>query len=136
MPRAKLCLAARAVIRDAGETGISVFSILDRVAAQGFPVLIQQAGVLAVWEREQGDPNTIENVELLIRNNQQEIARANISIDFRTSPTHRSVVNMAALFIQQPGSVEFRFTLDNVELSRYEIIVDGPMTTAPTVTGA
>ena len=59
MIKLKLLFCAKAVIRDAATNEISVFGIIEEITPAGLPLLVPSFAVLAVFERDEGDPEVI-----------------------------------------------------------------------------
>jgi len=118
-----LCVAAKGIIRDAVDNTISIFSILEGISAEGFPVLIQQMGVLAIWMAEEGEEEV--DLEFLAQLNDDELLRQPFQIRFRDGNLHRHVINLNAVMVQHPGTLTFRFLRGNDEVCAYSIEVRG-----------
>lgn len=122
MPNSFLCLAARAVIRDAQTNSISVFNIVEQITPQALPALIPDVAVVAFFWREAHD-DAQADIPIRFRavNNLREILTINTSINFRDTNLHRSIVTITPLLIHEPGFVEFTFARDNNVLASYRV---------------
>jgi hypothetical protein len=120
-----LCVAARGIIRDAASNNVSIFSILEELRPDGFPSLLSEVQVLGLWAREPGDPE-VTNLTLRIANNEIEVLRSDLSVQFQTSTRHRSIVTIGTLVIQQPGQLTFTFRRGDDLLASYTIAINAP----------
>src|SRR5262245_37650813 len=116
--QSRVCLAALGVIRDAASNNISVYSIVDQLAAEAFPVFLQQIFVLGIWEREDGDPATI-NLGFRALNNQQQISAGNIEVIWGGQRRHRTIFALQGLVVREPGELRFEFSRDGAVLASY-----------------
>ena len=94
--RSQLCLAARAVIRDSATNAVSVFQLLDNISPLALPLMLPDASVLAVWEREEGDPDLI-NLEFTTHNNGTQVNATQVILDWPAATVNRFIINLAGL---------------------------------------
>jgi hypothetical protein len=125
MPKNTVCLVAGAVVRDAESNRISVFSILEQIASEGFPVLVPELGVLALWHKESADPNEIE-LHFRIKNNEVEVFSSPVTLNFSESDVNRTIVSIRSLLIATPGPLTFEFVRNEDVIGSYEVIVKAP----------
>jgi hypothetical protein len=123
--RSQLCLAARAVIRDSATNAVSVFQLLDNISPQALPLVLPDASVLAVWEREEGDPDLI-NLEFTTHNNGTQVNATQVIVDWPTTTVNRFIINLAGLVISEPGQMSFTFKRDGNVLANYSFRVAAP----------
>jgi hypothetical protein len=122
--RSQLCLAARAVIRDSETNAVSVFQLLDNISPRALPLILPDASVLAVWEREEGDPDLI-NLEFTIHNGTQ-VNVTQVIVDWAGATVNRFIINIAELLISEPGQMAFSFRRDGNVLASYSFRVAAP----------
>jgi len=120
-----ICLAAQGIVRDAETNNISAFSILEQLNPAGFPAFVATMGFLVIWRKAEGDPEQYDG-EFRIHNNATELLRQPIRIDFEGSPSHRSIVGMGGLVLQEPGTLRFSIWVGGNELAHYEVKVTNP----------
>ena len=119
----KLLLCAQGVVRDAEHGGISVFNILEVIQAAGFPMLIQQMDILAVFEREREDPPQHE-VHFRISIADTELLATTLAIDFEDKLRNRSMLHVQGIVIPHPGNLIVSARLADVTLRIYEVTVE------------
>jgi hypothetical protein len=122
VPTAIVCLAAKGVVRDADSGNISVFAILERLAPEGFPVLLQEVGLLIIWRRLQGEPQVFDAV-VQIHNNSRQLLQSPLRADFGPTALHRSIVSLQGLVIYEPGNLRFSVSIGTDEVAHYEVEV-------------
>jgi len=132
MPDCFLCLAALGVIRDTETNNVSVFSILEELGAQGFPFLIQEMGVLAMWRRSTPDEGAVD-LQFRVLNNDTQLYAGPVRVAFAQAERHRSIVRLGGLLIREPGNLRFGFFHGNEELASYTVRIKEPQTTVTAV---
>lgn len=120
MPSALLCLIAKGVIRDADTNNLSVFNILEQVGAQGFPLLIQEAAVLAVWRRAQDEGQQFA-FDFALRNNDRVIIARRIDVNFAGAELNRTIIRLGGILAQEPGVLVAQFAHNGQVVASYQI---------------
>ena len=121
--RAVLCLAAEGVIRDAETNTISVFNILERITATGFPLFIQRLTFFALWERALEDPErTMGHFRAELGG--RDLHTIDLPIDFQGRLLNRTTIRIAGLVVPQPGSLRFSIALEDGTTASYTVEVN------------
>lgn len=126
MPRSVICLAAKGLVRDVETNTISVFGILEQLNPDALPAFIPEAGVFVLWRRVGNEGPS--DVTFVCRNNQLELARQVIRVDFENQQACRSLIGLRGMPVHEAGSVSFEFRQDGVDqpLALYEIMITPP----------
>lgn len=119
----KLMLCAENVIRDAETNKISVFNIFEKIASPGFPLFIQKLLVFNRIERAKDDPRQID-CELKIMNNDIELLKKPLRVDFQDRMRNRTIVDISGLTVPNPGILKVILSYAERDLNSYEIIVN------------
>lgn len=127
MIRPLLCVAAESVVRDTTSGSISVFNILESVSGAGFPLLIQKAAFLAVWERSSEDPQSYE-ARFAVTLAGTELLRQSVSVNFRDKIRNRTLLTVNGLVVPQPGKLTFSLTVSDEVVASYAIDVTATVT--------
>ncbi|MDD5681270.1 MAG: hypothetical protein PHI59_08545 [Candidatus Omnitrophica bacterium] len=122
MIKSTIMLCAEGIVRDTESNNISVFNILEQFTSEGFPLFIQKFYVFNYLERELADPSQID-CQVIITNNNAELASVPIHIDFLDKLRNRAIVTVNGLAILNPGRLTARMMLNGVELGSYKIDV-------------
>jgi len=118
----RMCFAAEAVVRDAVTNSISVFNLLDDIAAAGAPFFMQKVAFVALWRRATEDPDRVAGRFSVVMNERNLFAQP-IEVDFAGRPQARTMVNLGGLVVPGPGTVRFRIDLETGARAEYEINV-------------
>jgi hypothetical protein len=124
----KLMACASSVIRDADSNQISIFNIIDGVAAHGFPFLIQQFAVIVILQRDPATDPADHEATFQLRLGDQVLAEGNAAVRFDDKRHTRQILRMQGLVVPAPGTLQARFTMGTLS-ETYEIFVE-PMTPA------
>jgi hypothetical protein len=117
---ARLTLAAEGVVVDRETNAISVFNILDRITAEGFPLLLQKMAFLVIWERSLEDAPQVEG-RFSVHFSGRELYQQPVRVEFTTSTRNQFVLRMHGLVIPQPGVLAFRITLEGGVVAEYSV---------------
>jgi len=122
MIRSKICFVAEGVVRDAETNSVSVFNILEGVAAVGFPFFMQKLGFFALWEREAADGAETQGIFTAAIGNEQ-LSTVNLNINFGDKFRHRTIVNINGLVVPHVGDLHFRVQLAGGPVAEYIVNV-------------
>src|SRR5258707_581720 len=109
---ARLILAAEGIVVDRDTNSISVFNILDRITAEGFPLLLQKMALLVIWERSLEDAPQVDG-QFSVHFSGRELYQQPVRVEFTTSTRNQFVLRMHGLVIPQPGVLSLRITLEH-----------------------
>jgi hypothetical protein len=122
-----LCFAAKGIVRDADSGTISAFSILEDLQPAGFPAVLPEAAVFALWRREPDEPAVVP-LRFELRNNENVIVDGDWTVDFGSSRANRSVLNLQGVLVREPGVLSFNFVRDGAVITSYSVAVAAPPT--------
>src|SRR5262245_50706814 len=95
-------LAAEGIVHDSDTDALSLYNILEGVAAEGFPLLIQRMGAVALWTRSEGEKERWPG-KFSVTLNGKELVQHAIEVNFRGTPRHRTIVRLGGLVVPGPG---------------------------------
>jgi hypothetical protein len=111
MIRPLLCVASEGISVDRKTGSVSVFSVLEQITAQGFPVLFQRLALFVLWEKDADDPARVAG-RLVIDVMGQELFAQAVEINFQDKLRNRYVVRMNGLILPRPGLLRFAVRLE------------------------
>ena len=104
--RVKLCLVAEGVVRDAETNSVSVYNILEGIAANGFPILVQRMAFLALFERDESEPEA-HTGQFTVSLGDNQLLTGEQHIHFRGKLRTRSIVRIQGILFPSPGEATF-----------------------------
>jgi len=122
MISAKNTVVAHGVIFDEATKLVSIFNIMEDLIVGGFPTFIQKIYYFSYFTREEGDSANI-TLELIIKNNDKEIAKEPIQINFGDKYKNRTRIELGGMPILEEGKMSFIVKHETRELSKYEISI-------------
>ncbi len=123
MIRLKFLLGAESVIRDSQTGLISAINIFTDFSPVGFPALIYRLSTLALFTRDDGDPNVLVYL-LKIFLDEQNLHEQEISVNFQDKHRMNSIVVFSGLPIPQPGMLRFEIWMENTSIGQFTITVN------------
>ena len=131
MYRARLSLVAEGIAVDTQSNNVTAFSILEELAAEGFPMGVPAIAYLAVVERgEHDDPSPAATLHLLL--DDDEMMMQAVPLRFGGGRRTRLVVRFPAFLVPGAGALRFSLRVDGVEIAAYGIVARlQPATTTP-----
>ena len=123
MFKAKLCLIAENVIRDADTNYLSIYKIIEGITAIAFPAIIQQVSFLVIWEREEIDSSTTHGF-FALKIVDDTVLTQRVEIDFLDKMIHRSIVKVNGIVLPKPGKLDFELRLSDGTVANYSINID------------
>lgn len=120
MVTAKFMIAAEGVILDTDTKAVSIFSILEDIQAEGFPVLLQKISLFVVLERAEAD-STSHEFTLKISLGDIEIGAHPVAVNFQDKMRLNNIIRMYGLVIPNPGLLAATLLDGNRALCRYTI---------------
>ena len=125
MTRLNLFLCAEGVIVDQRSNSVSVFTILEEVTPQELPIVLTQFVVLAILERDEGDPGKCD-CTLALSLNDEGIFEQHMEVDFQGKLRLRQMVHFGGVPIEKPGTLTASLELGGEEIGEWRIIVNLP----------
>ena len=130
MVKINLLIPAKGVIRDANTNTISIFSIIEEIKAQGFPLFITELYIYFHLIKEKNDSDKFKT-NLLVLNNEEEIFKYSITSNFQGQDKNNTTIRLNGLAIKNPGMLKFIIKSGSKLLSSYEVKVE--LLSKPTV---
>lgn len=132
--RTLVAVAAESIVRDADDNTVSVINIIEGIAAQGFPTLIQRLAFFVLTEREANEAQ-VHNGHLTIQLGNQQLLRVPAEMNFQNKLRHRSMNRIGGLIIPQPGRLTLTLDMGNAYSASYSFSVEptAEAAAAPTV---
>lgn len=126
MPRVELMVAAESHAVDQITNAISIFNIIENVAAVG---IIPKIEIITVWLRQEGDEGRDFQALLRVSDNQGRVGPG-FAMNFQMpAPRHRTFHALVGLPIRSvPGMLVFEMLMNGEVVARYEVQVQAPET--------
>ena len=132
MIRVRILLAADSVVRDASTNRLSVFNIHEQFRPTGFPVLVPRFTVLAVLDREPGDPETVP-CRLKIVLEPDVLFDQPVEVNFSGENLTRALMEFQGLLVPRPGALRVAFEVAGAATETYPMPVFLPPQATPPV---
>lgn len=75
---------------------------MEEIVGQAFPVFIPKFCIFLLSEREKGDKSVV-NGEIKIMNNDSELHKFPLKVDFETKKRNRNIIKIGGFAIPNPG---------------------------------
>src|SRR5262249_50951794 len=108
----KACLVAQGVVRDADTDVISIYSILEGVAAEGFPLYLGNISFFCLLEKAAAEPNAFTGT-FSITLGGEELVSQQVNLDFGGRHRNRVVIRVPGTELPNPGDLVFRLNIPN-----------------------
>jgi hypothetical protein len=122
MLASQISLAAQGVSLDSQTGSVSVFNILEGIAASGLPVFVQNTNFFAMLTRAADDPPDYDGT-FTISMGEDEIVRQDARLVFGEKLRNRLVVRIPGIVITRPGILVFRLRVNDRVVAEYETTV-------------
>jgi hypothetical protein len=121
--QAKLFLCSDSAVIDARTNTISAFHIMEQINSTAFPVIVPRLSIVAMFEREETDPATVQ-LQVQIYSGNQQLFAGPLPVNFFQQLQSRTIVDLNGLVV--PGLGSLRIVLRNEEqiLSSWIIAVN------------
>lgn len=116
----KRSICAESVSMDRFTDRLSIFNVLDRISAMGFPLWLPQVALIFVLERERASDPIQTHAKLQAILNGTPIAETEAFIHFQDGKEARTILNFN-LGIPSPGKLIFKLIFPNQELDIYDL---------------
>ena len=122
MARLEYFVVADSVSIDQATNQVSVFNILEEIAAPKFPIVVQKCAALTLWQMEPGDDLKDFQASLCVHSSSSEKHR--FDINFKSKGTrHRIIQRLQCLQIEQPGDLRFEMLLNGEHAADHIVTV-------------
>lgn len=125
MTRLKLLLCAEGVVVDQRTNNASVFTILEELSPQELPSVLPQFVILALFERDEEEPETRE-FRLTLSLNDESIFGQDMKLDFKGKRRMRQMVHLGGVSIEKPGTFVTSVALGDQAVGEWNITVNPP----------
>ena len=125
MTRLNLFLCAEGVIVDQRSNNVSVFTILEDVTPEELPIVLAQFVVLAILERDEGDPEKCD-CTLALSLNDEGMFEQDMVVDFQSKRRVRQMLHFGGVAIEKPGTLTASLEFGGEEAGEWHITVNPP----------
>jgi len=125
MYNCRFAVCAESVVIDISTNNVSIFNIVDAIAAVGFPIGINKLSAIFLLTREEVDPSTVDAIISVSMAN-EAISTHPYQIDFQGTLRNRCVVTAGGIVVPGPGILKFSLTINNAEIAAIDVAVSGP----------
>ncbi|MGA2322822.1 MAG: hypothetical protein ABSG22_03140 [Sedimentisphaerales bacterium] len=115
-------LAENAII-DKYTNNLSIISIIDGFQGVSFPFVTPPFAIAFQSERNVATDPSIVKTELIIRQKGKELHRGNIDVNYEDKSSHRGVIKINGLVVEEPSPIEIIFMCEGRELAKIPIII-------------
>ncbi len=122
MIRAKLIFLARNITIDQLTNTVSVFSIIEEMYSDKFPVGSGPINLFIMLEKESSDTDK-QKMELQIFNNEMILHNISIDLDFQSKNRLRQTININNLVLNS-GTLKCACVIEKKEIGSYYIRVE------------
>ena len=119
--RATLFLCSQSSAVDVRRNTISVFHILEELAAPAFPIVIQALSIVAMLELDENEPAD-PRVLLRILLGDQQLFEGPFQADFRVRRKARALADFNGLVIPAPGVLNVLLHAGDRDIATWQII--------------
>lgn len=120
MIRLLLCLTAQGITVDSQTNALSLYNILEGVAAESFPVFLQNISYLCLLQKDADDQSTYAaTFRVLI--DTDELLHQDVQLDFASRLRNRVIIRVPGLVVPRPGNLVFQLTLPDQINSEYTV---------------
>ncbi len=110
------------IVRDAVTNSISVFNILESLAAQQFPTALPQFQLLSLIERDpEIDPDEYDVKGTISLNGKQLPQEISMRVSFEKKRRNRLIVTFGGIPIEEPGLLEFSLDYEGQLKTTYSL---------------
>lgn len=125
MIQIKLMLCADGVVIDRLNNNVSVFNIFEEITPAGLPLAIPRFVVLAILERDTGDPAKLDcSIKVTLKD--QSIIDQTVPVDFQDKLRNHSVFTMVGMPIPDSGTLQTSIWYGEQKLGQYDVKVNPP----------
>src|SRR5258706_5213525 len=114
----KVCLVAQGVTIDNQTNAVSIFSMVEGVAASGFPVFMQNINFFTLLTRDAADPHEYDGL-FTISMGEEELIRQLVHLVFGDKLRNRLVIRIPGVVVTRPGQLAFRLTVNDSLVADY-----------------
>lgn len=119
----RLFICSESFALDAARNSLSLFHILEEINSPVFPVALPQMSVVAMFVREEEEPNEPQ-VRLRIQLDGQELFLGPMGVNFQGHLRTRSLGNIQALVLPRPGRLSVSVEQNDHALASWLVAVN------------
>lgn len=114
-------LLAEDIVRDAASNTVTVFKLIEQIAAESFPVTIPKAMLYVLFDDAEGIASE-QTVLIKFSRNDQEVNSALFSFNFKERVCSRLIIDLGELSFPEAGDAQFAiYTTDGDLLQAYKL---------------
>jgi hypothetical protein len=118
MIRALLGVASQSISRDGETNRLSIFNLLEDLAGEGFPLLLQTVAATFLLERAADDPAQ-PPARLSVRLGDARILDTAVDVDFADVLRTRVMVRVEGVVLPGPGELRFDLYVQDTHISEW-----------------
>jgi hypothetical protein len=115
-----LLICCETCVQDVRTNVLSIFNLIDELAASAFPVAIPKLTVVAALRRTMEEPAVL-STRLRGTLNNQQLFDLELPLDFQTKPRTRAIGEMQGVLIPAAGRLRIGLYRDQAELGGWDI---------------
>jgi hypothetical protein len=127
----RLAVCAQSVVVDVRSNNVSVFNILEDVAAPAFPILLKQSALLFMLDRAEGDAAQ-HDVTIRISSGGQDNTLP-MQVDFGEKSRTRAIAIVDGIPVHAPGQLTFTLRVGDTDIADWRVSVKQVELPAPHV---
>jgi len=105
---------------DQRTNGLSLFNVIEEIAAPAFPIFMHRLSIVALLERGQDEPDIVENVTVSCAIGNQVIFSAPIAVNFQERSRLRTISDISGLLIPTPEILNVSLMRDVTPLASWK----------------
>lgn len=123
MIRSIMAACAQSVVRDAETNRVSVFNVLEEIAAPEFPAFLPELATVLFLERRPSDPNEVE-CEFAFVLNGEELWRGNLLVHFDGKLRSRAFLVARGVGPLEPGRLTVTWYVAGKKTGSWDILIN------------
>ena len=135
MPRLEYFIVSESIAIDSQTNRVSIFNVLEEIQSPGFPTLLPNTAIIAVWIAEAGDDQRDFQVVFSVAAPGENEPRR-FPVNFRIPQARaRTVIQLVGYPVPGPGEIAFAVELNGQYIASHTAIVamEVPPPPPPTV---
>jgi len=117
-------LAENAII-DKYTNNLSIISIIDGFQGVSFPFVTPPFTIAFQSKRNVATDPSIVKTELIIRQKGKELHKGNINVNYEDKSSHRGVIKINGLVVEEPSPIELIFMCEGKEIAKVSLLIKG-----------
>jgi hypothetical protein len=118
--RVKLFTCALSSSLDARSNSISIFHLLEEIAAPAYPIVVQRISIVGLLFLDDNEPRP--EIELRIFLGDQQLFVGPFQANFEVQRTARAVAEFNGLVVPAPGIVRTALSMEGRDFANWEVV--------------